>query len=79
MKKEVIKAIKIMGVGTTEILMDFNLSVGVFNSIEWSPSDNRIWLHMFSGDDFQLSVDWSDLEEDDQMEVYVIVRSILYN
>lgn len=79
MKKEVIKAIRIMGIGTTELIMDFNLSIGVFNSIEWSKSSNKVWLHMFSIGDFQLSVEWSDLTKDDKMEVYVILCSILYN
>ena len=79
MKKEVVKAIRIMGVGTTEILMDFSLSVGFFNSIEWVKHDNRVVLHMFAFNDFDLSVDWSDLSRDDKLEVYVVLRSILYN
>jgi hypothetical protein len=79
-KKEVIKSIRIMGVGTTEILMDFNLNVGIFNSIEWIPKTNRVVLHMFSDfSDFELSVDWEDLSLDDQLEVYIIINSILYN
>jgi hypothetical protein len=80
MKKEVIKSIRIMGVGTTEILMDFDLSVGMFNSIEWVPETNRVIIHMFSEfSDFELSVDWEDLSFEDQLEVYVILNSILYN
>lgn len=79
MKKEVIKAIRIMGVGTTELLMDFSLSVGYFDSIEWIKSDNRIVLHMFAQNDFDLSVDWEDLSHDDKLEVFVVLRSILYN
>ena len=34
---------------------------------------------MFAFNDFDLSVDWNDLSEDDQLEVYVVLRSILYN
>jgi hypothetical protein len=80
MKKEVIKAIRIMGVGTTEILMDFDLEIGVFNSIEWVPEGNRLVLHMFSDySDFELSVDWEDLSNDDRLEIYVVLNSILYN
>lgn len=79
MKREVIKAIRIMGVGTKEILMDFSLSVGFFNSIEWVKHDNRVVLHMFAMNDFDLSVDWDDLSRDDKLEVYVVLRSILYN
>lgn len=79
MKKEVIKAIRIMGVGTTELVMDFSLSVGVFNSIEWIKADNRVCLHMFAVNDFELTVEWSDLSVDDRLEIYVILRSLLYN
>lgn len=79
MKKEVIKAIRIMGIGTTELIMDFNLSIGIFNSIEWSKSSNKVFLHMFSIGDLQLSVEWSNLKKDDKMEVYVMLCSILYN
>jgi hypothetical protein len=79
MKREVIKAIRIMGIGTHELIIDFNLSVGIFNSIEWSKSDNKLWLHMFTIGDFQFSVEWSDLNKDDKSEIYVILRSILYN
>ena len=79
MKKEVIKAIRILGVGTTEILMDFSLSVGNFNSIEWVRSENRVVLHMFAPGDFDFGVDWSDLSNDDRLEIFVVLRSILYN
>jgi hypothetical protein len=79
MKREVIKAIRIMGIGTTELIMDFNLSIGIFNSIEWSKSSNKVFLHMFPIGDLQLSVEWSDLKKDDKMEVYVMLCSILYN
>lgn len=79
MKKEVIKAVRIMGVGTNELIMDFDLSIGFFNSIEWIPEENKIWLHMFTDGDFQLSVDWNDLDYDDRLDVYVVIRSILYN
>lgn len=79
MKKEVIKAIRIMGVGTKELIMDFSLSVGLFNSIEWVSDTNRLILHMFDMNDFDLSVDWEDLSADDRLEVYVVLMSILYN
>ncbi len=79
MKREVIKAIRIMGIGTKELVMDFNLSVGFFNSIEWVKEGNRICLHMFALNDFELSVDWEDLNKDDRLEIYVVLRSILYN
>lgn len=79
MKREIVKAIRIMGIGTNEVLMDFYLSIGFFESIEWSPSDGDIWLHMFSDDGFQISVEWDDLSNDDKMEVYIVLRSILYN
>jgi hypothetical protein len=78
MKREIIKIVRIMGICTTELVMDFELSIGIFNTIEWMKEDNSLWLHAFEGD-LQMSVDFDDLERDDKMEIYVVLRSILYN
>jgi hypothetical protein len=78
MKREIIKIVRIMGIYTTELVMDFTLSVGTFNTIEWVRTGNKLWLHSFIGD-LQLSVDFDDLSMEDKMEIYVILRCILYN
>jgi hypothetical protein len=80
MKKKVIKIIQILGIGLTELIIDIDLSIGTFNSIEWSKSENKIWLHMFHDEeDIQISVDFDDLDKDDKYEVYTLLASITYN
>lgn len=80
MKKKVINMIKILGIGLTELVMDITLSEATFNSIEWCPEDDIIWLHIFrEDDDIQVSFDYEDLPEDDQLHIYMLLSSILYN
>ena len=80
MKKKIIKIIQILGIGLTELIIDIDLSIGTFNSIEWSKSENKIWLHIFHEDeDIQISVDFDDLDKDDKYEVYTLLASITYN
>lgn len=80
MKKKIIKIIQILGIGLTELIIDIDLSIGTFNSIEWSKSENKIWLHIFHEDeDIQISVDFDDLDKDDKYEIYTLLASITYN
>ena len=80
MKRKVAKIIRILGIGLNELVIDFELSIGIFNSIEWSKSENKIWLHMFHDEeDIQISVDFDDLDKDDKYEVYTLLASITYN
>ena len=80
MKRKVAKTIQILGIGLTEIIMDIDLSLGTFNSIEWVKSENKIWLYMFhEDDDIEISFDFDDLDKDDKYEVYITLASIAYN
>jgi len=80
MKRKLSKIIKILGVGLTELVIDIETSVAVFNSIEWSKSENKIWLHIFhDDDDIQLSFDFDDLDELDKYIVFTLLSSIAYN
>ena len=80
MKRKVAKIIQILGIGLTEIILDIDLSLGTFNSIEWIKSENKIWLHMFhEDDDIQISFDFDDLDKIDKYIVYNLLASIAYN
>ena len=79
MKKKVAKMVLIMGIGLTELVMDIETSVAMFNSIEYVKSENKLWLHIFEEDDLELSVDFDELGKEDKMAVYVALASILYN
>ena len=80
MKRKVAKIIQILVIGLTEIILDIDLSLGTFNSIEWIKSENKIWLHMFhEDDDIQISFDFDDLDKIDKYIVYTLLASIAYN
>lgn len=80
MKRKVAKIVQILGIGLTEIILDIDLSLGTFNSVEWVKSENKIWLHMFhEDDDIQISFDFDDLDKEDKYIVYTLLASIAYN
>ena len=80
MKRKVAKIIQILGIGLSEIVMDIDLSLGTFNSIEWVKSENKVWLHMFhEDDDIQISFDFDDSDKIDKYIVYTLLASIAYN
>jgi hypothetical protein len=80
MKRKVAKIIQILGIGLSEIVVDIDLSLGTFNSVEWIKSENKVWLHMFhEDDDIQISFDFDDLDKIDKYIVYTLLASIAYN
>jgi uncharacterized protein YkuJ len=79
MKNEIINMIKILGIGTHELIIDFDLGSIIFNSIEWDINDNKIYLHTFEENDFDIAYEFDDLDLDAQMEIYITLARILYN
>jgi len=79
MKNKVASIIKILGIGLTELIMDFELELYDFNSIEYDEKSDKIYLHIFEDDDLDITYDFDDLSEDDQLSIYVTLSSILYN
>lgn len=78
MKKKIIELIKILGVGMTELVVDIDLSLGTFNTIEFNKKKNKVYLHIFLEDDIDISVDFDDLDDDDQMKIYKEL-SVIWN
>lgn len=73
---ELIRIIKILGVGCNEIVIDIDLSEFTINSIEIE--ENNIILHIFSGIiDFQINYD--DLSPDDKVKIITSLKSLIYN
>lgn len=79
MKNKLATIIKIIGIGLTELVMDFKIDTYTFNSIEIVESENKIYLHIFKEDDLDITYDFDDLSDDDQLSIYVTLSSILYN
>ena len=68
MKRKLAKVIRILGIGLNELVIDIETSVAIFNSIEWSKSE-----------DIQLTFDFDDLDIIDQYIIFSLLSSIAYN
>lgn len=79
MKHEIINMIKILGIGMSELVIDFDLDSASFNSIEWDKTDNKVYLHIFEDDDLDIMYDFDDISKDDKMNVYITIANIIYN
>ena len=80
MKRKLAKVIRILGIGLNELVIDIETSVATFNSVEWSKSENKIWLHIFHDDEeIQLTFDFDDLDVLDQYIIFSLLSSIAYN
>lgn len=78
MKEKIIELIRILGLGLTELVIDFDLDTGKFNSIEWDKKKNKVYLHIFLEDDIDISVDFEELPDDDQLKIYKEL-SVIWN
>ena len=78
MKNKIINLIKILGFGINELVIDISLTAGDFHSIEWEKSSNKVYLHLFKGEDLDIMFDFDDLEEEDQLKIYQNL-AIFYN
>ena len=80
MKRKISKIIQILGIGLNELIIDIDLSIGLFNSIEWVKSENKIWLHiLYEDDEIDISYDFDDLDQFDKYIIYTLLSSIAYN
>lgn len=78
MKDKIVKLIKILGFGFNELIIELPLECGHFESIEYVPDEDIILLHIFQYENLDISFDFDDLEDDDQMRIWKIL-SICYN
>lgn len=76
-KKKVELLIRKLGVNIFELIIELPLSFSICDSIEYNENDNKIYLHVFDGDDFDLICDFDDIDEDDKLKVYQILSSFL--
>jgi hypothetical protein len=77
MKNKIINLIKLLGFGVNELLMDINLPMADFNSVEGDAETNKVFLHIFK-DDLDIIIDFDDVDEESQLKLYQLL-SIIYN
>ena len=78
MKNKIVQLIKILGIGINELVLNINLDCGSFESIEWNKEEDKIYLHIFEDEDIDITFDFEELSEEDQLKLYQIL-AIFYN
>jgi len=78
MKNKIINLIKLLGFGLNELLMNINLPIGEFDSVEWDIETNKVFLNIFKDDDLDIMLDFDELDEENQLELYKLL-AIIYN
>jgi hypothetical protein len=78
MKKKVSKIIMILGIGLNEIIITVKLNGVTINSIEWSPEEDKIYLHIFDND-LDLEIDFDDISGENQEIILSKLSQITYN
>jgi hypothetical protein len=76
LKNKAIFYIEEIGQGVCEILIDMELSFGTCNSIEYVKSEGNIYIHIFEENDYDLVIDFDDLEELDKIEIIKTLKTI---
>jgi len=79
MKKDLIKIIRILGLGISEFVISIELSFVNINSIEWVAEENKIFLNIFEDYEIQHSYDFDIIDIEDQIKIYKLLSSIAYN
>lgn len=78
MKKKVIQIIKIIGFGVNELLVEIDTGTVIYHSVEWDPSSNKVFLHVFN-DDLDIEFDFDDMDKNLQREIYIKLAQLIYN
>ena len=78
MKYKISQMIKILGIGLNELIIDIEIDTLIVNSIEWSPLEKKIYLHIFS-DDMDIEIDFDDVSDENQKIIFLCLSQLLYN
>lgn len=75
-KKKTINIIKTIGIDVLELVIKMPVSFIEFDSIEFVESSNKLILHYWE-DDFDMTYDFDDLDNDDKLLVYEVLSKFL--
>ena len=76
LRNKAISEIKRLGNGICEILVEIPLSFSTVNTLEFIETENRIMVHVFEFDEFDMSFDFDDLDIEDKIEIIKSLKAI---
>ena len=78
MKAKMISLIKILGFGFNELVIDIIIEEFTINSIEYYPSEDKVYIHLFK-EDMDIEIDFEDISEESQKIIYSRLSQLAYN
>lgn len=80
MREEVVKLIRILGIGLCELIININLDYTTVNSIEFSKKENKIYVNVWlESDNVEIQYDYDDLSEFNQKIIYQTLSNLINN
>ena len=76
LRNKAISEIKRLGNGICEILVEIPLSFSTVITLEFIETENRIMVHVFEFDEFDMSFDFDDLDIEDKIEIIKSLKAI---
>ena len=73
MKRKLISLIVLLGITVDEVLITIDMGGFEFHSIEWDRKRNKILLHKFVGEEFDLEFDYDELPKKIKKEIYLFL------
>lgn len=78
-KNKIIPIVRIVGITLDEILVDIEIEWITIHSVEWRRSDNKVYVHTFLEDDYDIEMDFEDLPIEDQKLIYTTLAQYTLN
>lgn len=79
MRNDVIKLIKILGIGLTELVIDIPLDITTINSIEYDKNSDKIYIYIWTSDDLEIQIEFDDLSDKNKKIIHQSLSKIVNN
>ena len=78
-KDEVIKLVKILGIGLNELVITINLDGIIIDTIEYDKKTIKLFVNAWVTDEMEIQINYDDLNEKNQMMIYYTLSSLVNN
>jgi hypothetical protein len=78
-KDEVIKLVKILGIGLNELVITINLDGIIIDTIEYDKKTNKLFVNAWVTNEMEVQINYDDLNEKNQMMIYYTLSSLINN
>lgn len=78
MKSELIRMIRILGVGCRELVIDIDLGIVIVNSVEFRDPES-VYVHHFTDEGFDFEMEFDEIDPKHRRIIFNSLSGLLYN